>query len=78
MSETEDPGISLDVLRNFRHMRNRPTIISYKPPEGKKQLEIDWVPENLGSGLGSVLEKMDLSLKQVEQAFSAFFAKFLT
>ena len=50
MSETEDPGISLNVLRNFSHMRNRPTIISYKPPEGKKQLVIDWVPENLGFG----------------------------
>ena len=39
--ETEEPGSPANVPRNFRYMRRRPTIISYKPPEGKK---LDWQP----------------------------------
>ena len=30
-SSTEDASIT----RNFRYMRRKPTIISYKPPQGK-------------------------------------------
>ena len=33
-NETEEPGTPANVPRNFRYMRRRPTIISYKPPEG--------------------------------------------
>ena len=37
----ETPGTNLPanaklVARNFRYMRRKPTIMAYKPPEGKK------------------------------------------